>query len=247
MEQEAHRAVAQLSLYYLDDNAKQQLAERLGARWQEEWVALAASVQPSLALPGNENLLPFQFTLFDETDTEFNVVNNCPNNRCSVAALLESKRVLMLDSFSNKDKTRALAYLLHYGLQIHNPINTGFKSDQGGQNTYLKDSELQPVNLAWIWNYDLYRRMNEHWFTLAQKLHRDIDSLQVQQWLVETDPVQWAFESHLVAREFVYPLAVEGRYSAKLSADGRHILRLQMQKAAVRIAGMVNEAFEPSP
>lgn len=240
MNPDAHRTVAQLTIHYLDANAQAQLSGMLGARWKDEWVALSVAVELTLTQSGNENLIPFQVTLFDAEDTNFNVAKNCPNNRCSVAALLESQRVLSLDNFSQKDRITALSYILHYGVQLHNPIHNGFIEDQGGQNIQLKDSELEPINLAKVWDDDLYQQFDEHWFTLAQKFRREITEAQAQQWLTETDPVAWAFESHLLAREAVYPLAEAGRYSAQLRAEGQTIIKNQLQKAAVRIAGLVN-------
>lgn len=241
MTPDAHRTVAQLSIHYLDANAQEWLSDILGERWKEEWVAQSVAVELALVQPVNEHLIPFQVTLFDVTDTGFNVTKNCPNNRCSVAAVLESQRVLLLDNFSQKDKVTALSYILHYGVQLHNPIHNGFIADQGGQTIQLKDSELESINLAKVWDEDLYQQFAEHWFTLAQKFRRDITEIQAQQWLTETDPVMWAFESHLLARESVYPLAEEGRFSAQLRAEGQVILKSQLQKAAVRMAGLVNK------
>jgi hypothetical protein len=242
-EEGGHNMVAQLTMPYLNDGAKAELMRLYGDNWSRDVVAMASSIQSELNRPKNEGLQPLQQTLFRMGDTEFDPAIHCPNNACSVAAILESRQVLLKSNFADSDKRQALLFLMHYMLQLHIPVNAGLQRDMGGQKIYLKNDDLQPVNFAWIWNHDLYRRQGKRWFSYAQELYRSMSEINTDDWVTTTDVQSWAMETHTLAIEKVYPLAAEGRYSANLIKEGTQILEMQLMKAAFRTAYMLNDMF----
>jgi hypothetical protein len=242
-EENGHNMVAQLMMPFLKENAKAELERLYGEDWNRELISRAAMVQSELDRPKNKHLLPLQQTLFSEGDTAFDASLHCPNNACSVAAILESRQVLLRSNFPDADKRQAVLYLMHYMLQMHIPVNTGLKRDEGGRKIYLKDNDLQPVNFAWIWNHDLYRKQGKRWFSYAQELYREMQEMDTSQWVTSLSVEIWAFETHQVAVEEAYPHAAMGRYSANLINDGVVTLERQLMKAAFRTAALLNEAF----
>ncbi|MEJ2072357.1 MAG: S1/P1 nuclease [Reinekea sp.] len=242
-EEDGHRVVAQLMIPFLKSGAQEELKHLLGDEWQRELRLRAATVEADLLRPQNAHLKSLQLTLFNVDDKAFDPAVNCPQNACSVAAILESRLVLMQSNFTKLEKQAALTYLMHYMVEMHIPVNCGLVRDQGGQKIYLKNSDLQPVNLSWIWNYDLYRKQQKRWFTYAQELYRKTDEMNVDQWVESVSVPDWAFETHQVALKKVYPLAAQGRYSAELQMIGKKVLEQQLVKAAVRTATLLNEMF----
>jgi len=228
---------------YLNEGAKAELQRLFGESWQREVVERASMVQAELSRPKNLPLAPLQVTLFAEDDTGFDPAKHCPKNACSVGAILESRQVLLKNTFVDADKRQALFYLMHYMVQLHIPINSGLIRDQGGQKIYLKDDNLQPVNFAWIWNYDIYRLQGKRWFTYAQELYRELEKLDKESWVETMSVPDWAWETHQLALAEVYPLAAEGRYSASVKKAGKGIIETQMMKAAYRTAMLLNEMF----
>lgn len=242
-EENGHNMVAQLMMPFLKDNAKAELERLYGEDWNRELISRAAMVQSELDRPKNKHLLPLQQTLFEEGDTAFDPARHCPNNACSVAAILESRQVLLRTNYSDPDKRQAILYLMHYMLQMHIPVNSGLMRDEGGRKIYLKDDELQPVNFAWIWNHDLYRRQGKRWFSYAQELYREIQEMNPSDWISTMSVEDWAFETHQIAVEEAYPHAAMGRYSADMMNDGIETLERQLMKAAYRTAALLNETF----
>ncbi|MDX1342403.1 MAG: S1/P1 nuclease [Reinekea sp.] len=245
-EESGHIMVAQLTMPMLTEGARVEIKRLYGDDWLREVVSRAAMVQTELNRPKNQYQQPLQVTLFGPDDKGFDAEKHCPKNACSVAAILESRQVLMSSGFSDADKRQALLYLMHYMVQLHIPLNCGLIRDQGGQKIYLKDDALQPVNFSWIWNHDLYRRENKRWFTYAQELYRDMAKLDTQAWTKTLSVADWAFESHTIALQEVYPEAVEGRYSASLIKKGQKLMEQQLMKAAFRTAALLNDMF-PEP
>jgi len=236
--------VAQLMTSYLNEGASAELERLYGSDWKRIVVEMASMIQSELTRPKNQSEIPLQLTLFNMGDTEFDAQKHCAKNICSVGAILESRQVLLKSTYTDPEKRKALAYLMHFSVQIHIPLNCGLVRDSGGQKIYLKDELLQPVNFAWIWNYDLYRRMNVRWFSYANKLSRKLEDENTEEWLVSLNPQDWAMESHSIAMAQVYPMAVEGRYSANLINKGQKLLEEQLMKAALRTAALLNSLFE---
>lgn len=243
MHEDAHRVAAQLAMAYLSDPAKVAMQDLYGENWAQEVVNLSASVELSLSRPANAGLRPLQVTLFELNADGFSPENHCQQNACSVAAVLESREVLSRSSFSDFDKRQAVVYLLHYVLQLHVPVNAGLQRDEGGQKIYLKDNDLNAVNFAWIWNVDLYAKLNKRWFSLAQEWHRQIDDTMRTEWSATADPQDWVWETHQIALEQAYPMAAPGRYNAQFVKQGQALLIEQIQKAAVRSAALLNALY----
>ncbi|TCS35913.1 S1/P1 nuclease [Reinekea marinisedimentorum] len=242
-EQSGHQVVAQLMTPYLNSAASAELERLFGAQWQQLVVRNAGNVQAEMSRPKNQKLAELQFTLFDPEDEGFEVEKHCANGVCSVAAVLESEQVLLKPSFDDTQKRQAFWYLMHYNLQLHIPLNCGLIRDQGGRKIYLDDDQLKPVNLSFIWNYDLYRKLNQHWFSYAKALSRKMEEENKDAWLASLRPRDWAYETNRLAIAEAYPLALDGRYSAELINRGQEILEMQLMKAAYRAAALLNELF----
>lgn len=228
---------------YLNSAASAELERLFGAQWQQLVVRNAGNVQAEMSRPKNQKLAELQFTLFDPEDEGFEVEKHCANGVCSVAAVLESEQVLLKPSFDDTQKRQAFWYLMHYNLQLHIPLNCGLIRDQGGRKIYLDDDQLKPVNLSFIWNYDLYRKLNQHWFSYAKALSRKMEEENKDAWLASLRPRDWAYETNRLAIAEAYPLALDGRYSAELINRGQEILEMQLMKAAYRAAALLNELF----
>ena len=245
-EESGHNMVAQLMVPLLNDGTKAEMQRLFGATWQRDVVERASMIQTELSRPKNQPLAALQVTLFEIGATEFDAAKHCPKNACSVAAILESRQVLLKNTYVDADKRQALFYLMHYMVQLHIPINAGLVRDQGGQNIYLKDDALLPVNFAWIWNHDIYRLQGKRWFTYAQELSRVLEKANKSEWTTTLSVPDWAWESHQIALNQVYPLAAEGRYSANVKKAGKDIIETQLMKAAYRTAMLLNAMF-PDP
>lgn len=242
-EQSGHQMVAQLTIPYLNAGAKKELERLFGEDWQAALVRGAGVTELEMLRPKNASLIPMQYTLFDVGAEGFDAATDCPEGVCSVGAVLESLQVLQKANFDDGQKRQALRYLMHFNLLLHIPMNSGLKRDEGGQKIFVDNDQLKPVSLAWIWNYDLYRKQNQHWFSYAKELYREMEDLDLDAWAVSLKPQDWAFETHKLALEEAYPLAAEGRYSAELISKSQELLETQLMKAAYRTAVLLNQLF----
>lgn len=230
--------MVQLAELRLNEGARAALEELYGPRWATDLVNLSNWAQEHA--PADE----LRTVLFDADDDGFDAAKHCPRNRCVVGALKESLYVLSRDKFDNAEKRRAVQYLIHFITDLHIPVNAGLRRDEGGHRIALKTSELVRVNLNWVWTQALYREMEAPVFATAQRWQRDITEEEASSWLSSLDPVDWAWESHQLAMDVAYPLAVRGEYDAAYRREALPVLETQLKKAAVRLAALLNEEFE---
>ncbi len=243
LEAPGHKAVAQMMLPLLSETSVIELERLFGQRWRTELVNLAVEEQARVSRAASELDLARQVTFFDVEQTEFSVAQNCPGNACSVAVVLESRQVFLDDDFSDFDKRKAIGYSLHYIVQLHLPLNNGLRSDHGGADIELKDANLALTSLQAVWQSGMFEYADQTWFGYAQRQSRKLKTMDVSAWQADALPQQWAFESHRVALEQVYPFAQSGRFGANLKVNGRRILDDQLMKAAVRSAVFLNEVL----
>lgn len=229
--------MVQLATLRLNDGARAALEDLYGPRWQVDLVNLANWAHDHA--PSEE----LRTVLFDADDTGFDAAKHCPRNRCVVGAILESRTVLIRNSFEKSDKRRAMQYLIHFMTDMHVPINAGLKRDNAGHLIALKTSELERVNLNWIWTEALYREFESPVFAMAQQYQREITEEEAQEWLSSMSVVDWAWETHQIAMDVAYPLAVRGEYDAAYRSEAEPVLEMQLKKAAVRLAALLNELY----
>lgn len=239
-----HRIVAQTALGYLTPESRKHLQHLLGEQYSIDFVDASQWVLHRQASPDHQYLQMLHFVWFDEQDTQFVADKHCPNNRCAVAAVLESQYMLRQSDSSDETQRRALRYLIHYVADLHQPLNTGLMQDRGGQDYSLVDAHLQPVTLYWVWEHHLMDSIETAWFSLANQYRQQIQPQQIEQWTAQMQPQDWAWESHQLALDVAYGLAQsKQRLDADYIKKVLPVFEQQLQKAAVRLAYLLNDIW----
>lgn len=232
--------IGRLVVHHLDDSGREEMALLFGSNWEAEFERQIPTWHTQLTLSGAIISDPYKMTLFNEEDEGFDAKTHCPMAECSVAAVIASRRTFENLDLEIAHRISALLSLIYYTVQLHIPTNTGFFRDQGGRRLFIKNKSDQPVSIMWIWNYGLYRELEADSYNYAQKLFDQTTNRNKENWqeLSETD---WAYEGHEIAKEQVYPLALNGKYDSSFIKTGQEILAIQLSKAGFRIAELINE------
>ena len=165
----------------------------------------------------------------------------------------------------------ALRFLVHFVGDVHQPMHCAFRyGDQGGnmlpvnsftgQNfSFGPESEMDyPPSLHSVWDdalvYELVagRKTKD----VSRELQKKITGDQVRQWMHD-DVMQWAVDGYWIARKKAYRMTNGDKVPYKWTRPGMDLTREnyidshlpivaeQLQKAGVRLAGMLNSAFDP--
>ena len=179
---------------------------------------------------------------------------NCSGGNCVTAQIERNQRLLADESLPAHIRLEALAFMVHFVGDIHMPLHSGDRDDRGGNGRETDYGIVPDLNLHWIWDGPLAERA----ITSARPaLVRRYSAVEKAEIATGTAP-DWGRESWQLARDFVYPTAFDREAcgdelpeQTALSQDDivaaiPHSQR-RIQQAGLRMARLLDEAFEPGP
>jgi S1/P1 Nuclease len=151
------------------------------------------------------------------------------------------------------ERLLALKFLIHLIGDVHQPLHAADHSDRGGNCIGLASPHGQASNLHGFWDVDVVEALGHSPEQIADKLDAPLAAADNAGWARGTAK-SWAMESFEVARHDGYALpplptclhrgfvALSPEYEARAQKDAA----VQLLKAAMRIATVLNEALGPS-
>ncbi len=179
---------------------------------------------------------------------------NCSGGNCILAQIDRNQRILADESLPSNVRIEALAFLVHFIGDVHQPLHSGDDDDKGGNDRVTDYGIVPDLNLHSIWDGPLAERA----ISSAQpSLVRHYSSAERDQ-LAAGTPADWGRESWQLARDVVYPGAFnrdvckdEVPEHAALDQEDIHaaipVVQRRIEQAGLRMARMLDEAFAPGP
>jgi hypothetical protein len=160
-------------------------------------------------------------------------------------ALMQCEQDLCDSSKSRQEKTEALKFIIHLVGDLHQPMHVSRAEDRNGNKIYVS-FEGKSMDLHALWD----TRLLEHTGLTADQLANQWDQAtpaQIKEW--QSDPlIQWLWESYQVSTQLYKEIAqmnsptITKEYYQKLLS----ILEERIEKAGIRLAGLLNELFKTS-
>ena len=142
----------------------------------------------------------------------------------------------------------ALKYLLHFVGDLHQPLHAADDEDRGGNDKHVTASGLRSATLHAYWDTEFVELMGRDPKRVASLLSSHISDEDVRTWS-RGSPEDWAMESFEVAKSDAYgqlPAPAE-RNHYRLTDDyvamAVRDVAVQLSRAGVRLASMLNKAF----
>lgn len=184
----------------------------------------------------------------------FDLKSACANGNCVSTQISRQVKLLQDRTIPPREKIAALIFLIHFVGDLHMPLHAGDRSDRGGNDVRVAYGLYAPdwLNLHGVWDGAIAERA----LTTPPSLERryaDADRVQTGVGTVE----DWSRESWQVSRDTAYALALGGNACGPKPA-GRLVLsneviaryiapqRLQVERAGLRLARLLDEAFDPA-
>ncbi|AWW72816.1 endonuclease [Erythrobacter sp. KY5] len=185
----------------------------------------------------------------------FNPRANCPGGACVTGQIERAHRVLADESLPANVRLEALAFMVHFAGDVHMPLHSGDKSDRGGNDREADYGIVPSLNLHWIWDGPLAERAISDPADPVVRRYSVAERAE----LGGGNPDEWGRESWEISRVFVYPTAFDTDdvcgtdlpMKTALTQDdivrGVPIAKRRVQQAGIRIAQLIESAFEPGP
>lgn len=187
---------------------------------------------------------------------EFSHKKHCADGKCVVEKLEEFKKILGDATIESEDRLEALIFIVHLVEDMHQPMHCANRYDKGGNNLkvrYPKATEGDRLNMHMVWDGKLVADAMDG-LVLKDFVVRLDESMKEEDrktWKLGTAD-EWAAENHRIAAEYAYK-AADGTALGKtgtIELDDAYvkrntpIVRMQLQKAGLRLAAVLNECLK---
>ncbi len=187
---------------------------------------------------------PWHYANIAAGEVVYSKQRDCPEGSCVVEKIKAFEDKLQKLDGRRRHRKEALMYLIHFVADVHQPLHLGNAEDRGGNTIKIGTGE-ETTNLHAVWDHGLIHLNGNSLINYATGLAQGIAGEKAAAWVVP-GVEGWANESRELALHQAYPfeLSRHGELSARYMADGRGTVELQLKKAGVRLAHLLNKIFK---
>jgi hypothetical protein len=230
-----HRVVAELAEAKLTPQARATVRKLLalrGAHHLDEianWADNLRDTDPALF----HRTKRLHFVNFHLGDCVYDPPRDCRNGECVVAAIGKYSAILANPANSPADRVEALAFVVHFVGDIHQPLHAGYRHDAGG-NDYQVRWRDHGTNLHRLWDSLMLDSTHLSAARFTDKLAAERTPI-----AAGGTPVRWAEESCRIDRD-------EGVYPSSRRIDAAYVERelpvaeRRLRQAGARLAALLN-------
>ena len=183
----------------------------------------------------------------------FDITAACVGGNCVTAQISQQLMIAADASAAPAARAQALAFVVHFVGDMHQPLHIGDKHDRGGNDVRAAYGAKAPdrMNLHRIWDSELAERvLTEPPAITPQSVMRADRGA-----MTKGTVADWARESWDLSRTIVYPQLRDYPDTCPAGSDmranvdeayvaaARSTVRLQVQRAGVRLAALLNGAL----
>ena len=179
----------------------------------------------------------------------FDLKSACADGNCVSAQIDRNFALLSNKALPAHLRLQALAFLVHFVGDIHQPLHAGDRADRGGNDLKVIYGNMRGYNLHMVWDGLLADRA----LSAAPAIVRTFspaDKAAVKQGNARL----WSEENWAISKEIVYPRAVDGdpcgaKPTAPVVIDeadiaaSRAALRQQVERGGIRLARLLDAAL----
>ncbi|HET9818966.1 MAG TPA: S1/P1 nuclease [Rhodanobacteraceae bacterium] len=230
-----HRIIARLAATRLTPQARAEVEKLLAVRGKRyldqvaNWADDLRDTDPALY----RRTRKLHYLNFQSGDCLYDPPRDCRDGECVVAAITKYSSILADRSNSPAERARALAYVVHFVGDVHQPLHAGYRHDAGG-NDFQVRWHGQGTNLHRIWDSTM---LDDARLSTAQYTRK----LLAERTPIATGgtPAAWAEESCRIDRDDgVYPSShfIDEAYMQR----ERPIAERRLRQAGARLAELLN-------
>jgi len=197
----------------------------------------------------NDETAPWHYVNIELKETEYEATRSCPQDQCVIGQIERFRGVLADETADGRKRQEALKYLIHFVGDLHQPLHTANQNDRGGTLTEVEflGQTLDPFrDSSWtlhaVWDSGIVGERDPNAEHYAERLNEWLAS-RSKHTFEDGSVVDWAMESHQIAKEHVYVLPEDRKLGAEYYRANVTVVDQQLAKAGTRLARLLNEAI----
>jgi len=236
-----HRVMAEMAQDRLTPRALAAVHELLGPG--VSLADISSWADENREMPGTA---PWHYVDVPITEARYNP-RYCPSGGCIVSKIGDFVRVLENPKAGKAEKEQALKFLVHFVGDLHQPLHVGDTGSRGGNSIQVRFFN-QGSNLHRVWDSQIMEYHTENDKVWLWDLNGVTNPKLAAEWSKGTVE-DWATESLELAKQaYCLPgtktLITSGtKLSDEYCRYALPVIQLQLAKAAVRLASLLNQIF----
>jgi hypothetical protein len=244
---EGHHIAAEIAEQFLEPSTVRQVRELLAID-NETTLAQASTwadeIRPQRPETARWHFVDIPINPPAGTLPAYDPRRDCPTGDCVVAKIGAFEAVLRNKAAPPRQRLEALKWLVHLVADINQPLHCADNQDRGGNDVHV-DFMGRRTNLHAVWDSGILTAAHigdERAYAL--ELAHSITPAEAEMWRSGT-PGDWADDSYGVARNLIYGVWPHdpGELSASYEQKGIYVVQVQLEKAGVRLAAVLNETL----
>lgn len=229
-----HRVIGQVAESYLSKKAKKELKKLLG---NQNLAHVSNYMDEIKSNSSFDHTHTWHYANIDSGRTYENTAKHPDGDL--ISAIEEQRKILVSDKSTKEQKAQAVKFLVHLVGDIHQPFHAGHASDWGG-NKIKVEWFWEPSNIHRVWDSGMIDSYQMSYTELASEI--DFTTKQdVLRWQKSTT-IEMLVESNNIAEKIYYNVPKKLNY--KYMQDNFPVVKQRMLMAGVRLAGILNQAFQ---
>lgn len=229
-----HRIVAQLAQQQLTPAANAEVEKLLATQDAHRltdvttWPDDLRELDPDLF----KRTASMHYINFHSGDCDYYPPRDCRDGQCVVAAIDRYAAILGDRSRSDAERAQALAFVVHFVADAHQPLHASFRDDKGG-NDYQVRWHGHGTNLHAIWDSTMLNARHLGYRAYADELASQPVAI------TQGTPMLWAEESCRIVRDGnIYPRSrnIDDAYVQR----ERPVAEERLREAGARLATLLN-------
>ena len=141
---------------------------------------------------------------------------------------------------TNEEKIFHIKMLVHFFGDLHQPLHIGLAEDRGG-NRFQVQWFGDGTNLHSVWDTHMIENYNMSYSELANN-SQQLSKLQINE-IQNGSIIDWMYESRKLCVDIYNNTEVGEKLGYRYMYDYMEIIRWQLLKGGIRLAGVLNELF----
>jgi hypothetical protein len=170
---------------------------------------------------------------------------------CAIDKVNQFAEELSSKTASPAEKLLALKYLLNLVADLHQPLYVSDDNNQGGDATRVSGGGGDPGTLRQYWDAEFIDYLGDDPKPIADDIADGVRQSKSFDKMSKGTPTDWTMEAFGLAKDHAYgklpPKKPDGSYELPPDyvTDSIETIRLQLARAGVRLAGILNRALAP--
>lgn len=233
----AHRVVARVASLHIDGSTEREVRRLLGRESLAEvstWADDIRAARPATSTWHYVNIPTWQSAYR---------TSMCPRAGCVIGTLETQEKILADRSRSRTERAEALKWVVHMVADLHMPLHVGDRGDRGGNDVKLSFLGRQ-TNLHALWDSGLLNAIGHNEGEFVATIRDQIRNRGDLHVIAGGSVLDWAMESHAVARDVAYPfLTVSLVLDERYLEIARPVLHDRILRASVRLAAVLDRTL----